>query len=276
MRLFFRVQSLQRTRPGCTLRRRAARRPWESGHRSEVVVRRAAQSAGPDVDDIVMRTTQVQGHTEAVEAVVRAVAHLDSAEFSAYPGGWPKEIGTALVDAVFSIRARYASAVLPRLQVLRQEHPEIRNDLRALSALDEQELLRVMGRTRTARRHKAACVLDAARALAALEPSVVTAEDARATQTERITRAYTSVHGLGWVTAEYFVMLLGAEGVKADRMVRRFVDAALIDAGQPPLRDPRDVHDLVVAAHAVDGRGVGLTAYEHAIWRTKGTLAQRG
>lgn len=223
-----------------------------------------------------MKSRGIRFQQDAVDAVVRAVGQMQPAEFAAYPGGWKNEVGTALVDAVFSIRARYATTVEPRLRTLRAEHPEVTNDLEALAAMDERELRRLMGNTKTARRYKAACVQDAARAPLSLAPQVRIAEDARKADAQAVKSAHTSVHGLGWVTAEYFAMLLGTEGVKADRMVQRFVNAALEAAGQAPVSDARTVHDLVVAAHEADGHGVDLTTYEHAIWRAKGALPERG
>lgn len=219
-----------------------------------------------------MTTREVQSQREAVDAVVRAVAQLPSGEFTAYPGGWPDEIGTALVDAVFSIRARYASSVEPRLRILREEHPRARNDLAALAAVSESELRRVMGNTKTAQRYKAACVMEAAYALLSVEAPICTAEDARTAGAETVQRAYRSVKGLGWVTAEYFCMLLGIPGVKADRMVQRFVNAALAAAAQGPVHDACDARALVIAAYEVDSRGADLTHYEHALWRTKGVV----
>lgn len=67
-------------------------------------------------------------HESAVDAVRQAVAVIDATEFAAYGGGWPGEIGTALVDAVFSIRATYQSqnpkaGVLHRVQMLKSTHP---------------------------------------------------------------------------------------------------------------------------------------------------------
>lgn len=47
------------------------------------------------------------------------------------------------------------------------------------------------------------------------------------------------MHGLGKVTAEYLLMLLGVPGLKADVMILRFVNDALAAAGK-----------LVKAVHA--------------------------
>lgn len=215
---------------------------------------------------------------EQTRALVAEVAKLGDAEFTAYSGGWAGYVGAALVDAVFSIRAKYEAkdptkGVIGRVKIFNAEHPEAMNDLSKLAALSEQELLDIMGRGRTGSRTKAACVIEAAEALRALEPSIVTADDLLAADPYAVKTAYTGVNGLGWVTCEYFQMLLGKPGVKADRMIVGFVNAALTEAGLET-EGPHEARELVLAAHETDDRGAAsLTHYEHAIWRAKGELA---
>ncbi|MGO1629791.1 MAG: hypothetical protein ACTHX2_13345 [Microbacterium sp.] len=130
-----------------------------------------------------------------------------------------------------------------------------------------------MGRGVTGSQTKAACVIEAAEALLALEPSIVTADDLLSADPYAVKKAYTGVDGLGWVTCEYFQMLLGKPGVKADRMIVRFVNAALTKAGLDEV-GAREARDLVMQSHETDSRGAeSLTHYEHAIWRAKGELA---
>ena len=76
---------------------------------------------------------------------------------------------------------------------------------------------------------------------------------------ERQKRAYTSVRGLGWVTWEYFGMLLGRPGVKADRWVIRAVGTAV--------RRPTSATEAkdVVLATARDMQA-NPTRLEHALW----------
>lgn len=214
---------------------------------------------------------------QQVRAVVAETAKLDHDEFTAYSGGWKGYVGTALVDAVFSIRAKYqvkdpAKGVIGRLKTFNAKYPEAMNDLAVLAAVGEQDLAEIMGRTKTGGRTKAACVIDAAEALLALAPPIATAEDLMAADATKVKAAYTSVHGLGWVTSEYFQMLLGVPGVKADRMIVRFVNAALAAARLDAV-DARTARELVVQAYACEPRGETLTHYEHAIWRAKGELA---
>lgn len=215
---------------------------------------------------------------QKVRAVVAEAARIDDAEFSAYGRGWRGLIGTALVDAVFSIRARYqakdpSKGVSGRLREFNAKHPEATDDLSALVELGEEEPRAVMGRGVTRSQTKAACVIEAARALLDLDPPIVTAKDLIAADAHAVKKAYTSVDGLGWVTCEYFQMLLGKPGVKADRMIVRFVNAALAGAGLAEV-GAAEAHDIVTQAHTEDNRGAEtLTHYEHAIWRAKGELA---
>lgn len=213
-----------------------------------------------------------------VDAVVRAVDTIDAENFAAYGGGWPGEVGTALVDAVFSIRAQYHAntpgrGVLGRVKTLRETHPDAKDDLRAVVALGAERLAEIMGDGKTAQRPKSTCVIDAARAFLAMDPPVRTAADLLAADPAEVKRSYTGVRGLSWITAEYFQMLLGIPGVKADVMIVRFVNAALASAELPPV-DAREARQLVLDAHAADSHGVGLTQYEHAVWRTQGALAE--
>lgn len=213
-----------------------------------------------------------------IDALVAEAAKLDDEEFTAYGEGWTGNVGTALIDAVFSIRAQYEAkdptkGVIGRLRTFNAKHSEAMNDLSSLMALVETELRDIMGRGVTGPQTKAACVIEAAEALLALEPSIVTADDLVSADSYAVKKAYTGVDGLGWVTCEYFQMLLGKPGVKADRMIVRFVNAALTKAG-PDEVGPHEARELVVEAHKMDDRGAKtLTHYEHAIWRAKGELA---
>ena len=79
-------------------------------------------------------------------------------------------------------------------------------------------------------------------------------------------KAYTSVLGLGPVTFEYFLMLLGVPGVKADRMILRFVSRAVGEPLDEPevLQLVKDAHTELLAREIVD---CSLIEFEHAIWR---------
>lgn len=53
----------------------------------------------------------------------------------------------------------------------------------------------------------------------------------------RLKEAYTGIKGLGWVTFEYFLMLLGQPGIKPDTMIKGFVNDALSAAGEPKVSE---------------------------------------
>lgn len=221
--------------------------------------------------------TDQQAQLDAVMREIQKIdpAHFQTSEGSAY--GWYGEIGTALIDAVFSIRATYNSAhpdrgVLHRVEKFRVAHPEAAHDLRALVDLGPEAITELMTSARTSGRQKSDCVIEAAQALLALEPPVVTADDLREATPKAVEDAYTGVRGLGGVTCVYFQMLLGQPGVKPDRMIIGFVNAALASAGLPAVGKDR-VDELVREAYARDDRGApDLSRFDHAIWLQKGRL----
>lgn len=210
--------------------------------------------------------------TPQIHAVVKATQSIPDANFTVYLGGWRNEIGTALVDAVFSIRAKYnaadpAKGVSGRVRQFRELYPEARNNLSALAELGEEAIRKVMGNTVTGQRPKSVCVVEAAQAITRMEPAVITAEDALAADSEKVKKAYTSVKGLGLVTAEYFLMHLGVDGVKADRMIVRFVNRALRAEGFDGIAHWSEARDLIMKAFKIDPRGAeSLNAFEHGIW----------
>lgn len=150
------------------------------GRVSKCSIRTQLEEASAVQGDMTAEMAREQAR--AVDAVRRAVACIDRAEFAAYGGGWPQEIGTALVDAAFSMQVRYHSknpgaGVFHRVQKIQSAFPRATDDLEALAA---------------------------------------------------------------------------AENL--------------------PRVGAKDARELVVQSHGQDDHGVGLIAYEHAIWRTRGSL----
>jgi len=148
------------------------------------------------------------------------------------------------------------------------------DSLQVVAQLDEATVTKVMGLNRvapgrTGSTTKAEAARLAASRLGAL--GIDSAADLRSfvaeeeDGAERILRCYTSVYGLGKVTGEYFLMLLGVPGVKADRMVNRFVERAI---GRPV--EPSEARALVVRVHDSLAEsalsGVSLIELDHAIW----------
>lgn len=75
------------------------------------------------------------------------------------------------------------------------------------------------------------------------------------------------------MTFDYFLMLLGNPGVKADTMITRFVNSALAEAGIAAVT-PKAAGELVKAAFADTPPGADLTYYEHTIWLTESERAR--
>lgn len=208
---------------------------------------------------------------DELETLLGAVDKVQEHYFSEYPGGWGGQISTALVDAVFSIRARYwakdpEKGVIGRLRRFRCLHPKAQDDLSLLVDVGPDELREIMGNTRTFTRHKSEAVMDAAERF--LAAGVVHAEDFLSIDPRQMKRVYTSVPGLGWVTFEYFSMLLGRPGVKADSMITRFVSQAL--GGDVT---PQKARMLIGAAYERVDKGESLTHFEHGIWKYQSDLA---
>lgn len=158
------------------------------------------------------------------------------------PDGY-RDSGLALIDAIFSIRAHYTGArnVVRRyaefagVQVVpldpvsgsRDRHgiPDVLTNLAGVDPTRAANDI-LDNRSRSGGRLKAALVVTAATRL--LEKNCRTREDvalddSAASYTEQ-KRAWTDITGLGWVTFEYFRLLCGAETVKPDVMVLRWID----------------------------------------------------
>lgn len=207
-------------------------------------------------------------------AFLAAIDALPKELFTAYRGGWPHSIGVALVDAIYSIQASYDSknpgkGVLNRVKQFRSDHPAAVDDLRALAALEEGTIRKVMGDGKTSQRTKSGAVREAAQALTTLHPPIVHAGDFTAERLDDAREAYTHVHGLGKVTFEYFAMHLGIPGVKADSLLTRFVARHAYQDESLKLRS-HQVIDLVTRAFEMCSHGAEtVTHFEHALWRAE-------
>ncbi len=203
-----------------------------------------------------------------LDAVIAAVHRVPEDNFTAFRGGYPKEISTSLLDAVFSMRARYNSTtpgrgVWGRVQTFRAECPNAVNDLAAVTAIGPGQIEKIMGSATTAGRLKAVAVIEAAEAYKGV--GVTKADDFRALDPRVAKRLYTGVRGLGPVTIEYFSMLLGIPGVKTDVMIKRFISRALAAAGVEDV-DARTARALVLDAYAATSLGETLSHFDHALW----------
>ena len=79
--------------------------------------------------------------------------------------------------------------------------------------------------------------------------------------------ALRSVPGIGYATTNYFLMLLGAPGVKPDRMIHRFLRQATGHAFSNAQADS-------VVCAAAERLGVQPNRLDHAIWSFESYRAQ--
>ncbi|GLB68968.1 heme peroxidase [Arthrobacter mangrovi] len=177
------------------------------------------------------------------------------------PTGWPGQIESALIDAVLSIRANYGSPTTGVRAAVRRYKDDVQddkpNDLRRLAEFDPDKLAQVLGNRQVISGSlKAKCIIQAAANLARI--GVQNSDDLDARDKEH-KLAYVSVHGLGWVTWEYFTMLLGLPGIKADTWIVRFVSQALARTVTPA-----EARSLLVASAEV--LRIDATQLDHAIW----------
>jgi hypothetical protein len=228
------------------------------------------------------------GNEQAVAALIR---HMEKtigrvpAGWERWPGGWPGEIGTSLIDAVYSARAQYKSkhgrGIHPLVVAWRAANDRSRVSLRAL----REDLLRqgpeVWAKAFGNDQHspsrptdapagptKAAAVLQASIMLGEAIPPIDVADDVRHADVDDVKRRLRSVPGIGYATTNYFLMLLGLPGVKPDRMIHRF------------LRDATDrnwsdglAEQLVLQSATM--LGVRAHELEHAIWSYQSLTASQ-
>lgn len=230
----------------------------------------------PSIPASLWQGVEMSGPTSDLS---KLVSHIDEsigppAVWSKWPGGWPDEIATALVDAVFSARAVYRTkkgrGVYSRVAAWREADGRTNFTLEDLAA--EIRAMGIRGwqlefgskqvapsRSSSAPhgRSKAAAVLQAANALVSI--GISNASDLDHGNADGVKHALRTVPGIGYATANYFLMLLGTPGVKPDRMVHRFLLKAI---GR---RISNAAADSIVT-EAASELGVEPHLLDHAIW----------
>lgn len=214
----------------------------------------------------------------------------DGAEWTPWPGGWRNEISTALIDAVFSARAAYktrgGAGVHAQVVRWRELHADHRDTLAGLveeirssgpeawaRSFGNMQHSPGRGRRRPDAPWKSAAVLEAAEGLAAIPASagdrgVDHAGDVTLGDVKQVGAVLGKVPGIGRVTADYFLMLLGFPGVKADTMIRRYLQG---DDGRPP-----GTAAAVSAVTAAAGElGCDVVDLEHSIWHFESRRPRR-
>lgn len=188
-------------------------------------------------------------HTEDVQ---RLIAHIDKTLVDGVkptPGGWRNEVEIALIDAVFSARSSYGlpsaegrgptgvhrviegyrdlrrpKRVLDDLNVLIETMSQL--TMRPFHAINRQ---RVPGRSpdRLTKWQAVKSVATYLSGAGAVSSDGVRHMRERESTTADLKRAFTRTPGVGDVTFNYFLILLGEPRVKADVMIRSFVARAL-------------------------------------------------
>lgn len=197
--------------------------------------------------------------------VVRLRDHVGQniSSMHSFPDGWPANVELALIDTVLSIRARYGVTADTGVRgaIKRYKSATDRtewNNLKALGGADPAWLSGVLeNRQKTGGVPKAEAIVSAAGRLADVG-AVHSADIDRNSDVHR--HAYCGTRGLGPVTWQYFLMLIGHDGVKADTLVTRYVTEAI---GRR--LDSESVAQLVTKTAAeFQIRAADL---DHSIWR---------
>jgi len=153
-----------------------------------------------------------------------------------WQGGWPGEISTALIDAVYSARATYynwhGTGIWGQVAGWRMSPKRKRLHLEDLVTEMTPSMNKWMviygfdgaspGRSRRAAfgHSKAAAVREAAEAL--IGAGISTAGDINAANVADVRRILRSISGIGRETVNRFLLLLGAPGTEADGVTARF------------------------------------------------------
>ena len=196
----------------------------------------------------------------AVEVLHRYVLETVGPEPANWRGGWPDELEAALIDAVFSVRARYGSrerqtGVCGAWTRWRDHLGERANDLRVLAATSPDALRSITNNGKVSRRYKADVAIDAAAALH--KAGIVTAQDFRDNQ-EPAKAAYLSIKGCGPVTLAYLGMLIEFDAIKPDIWIKRFVQDRIHNATQD------EATSLLTAV--AERLNIEARRLDHAVW----------
>jgi hypothetical protein len=202
---------------------------------------------------------------DANDDVDQLLAHIRATitEMHDVPDGWPGNVELALIDTVLSIRARYGvsadTGVRGAIKRYKAESGRTSwDDLEALANADVGWLEGVLAnRQKTGGVLKAQAIVSAADRLARV--GVINSEDVDRNSAQQ-REAYCGTRGLGPVTWQYFLILVGHDDVKPDTLVTRFVEQAI---GRRP--DAQTVTRLIT--NAAQQLGIPAAALDHSIWR---------
>lgn len=199
--------------------------------------------------------------------------------------GYPDSLALCAIDSTFSLRARYSTvgSVINRYRTVRVQQggsPETdgTRDLRAAieahggAHASAESLFENRSVAPGTKRLKSEALYAAVSTLDLI--GIHSTDDLRQAVSLDVTRApveraWLSTKGLGNASWNYLLMLAGQDGVKADRMIIRFVQGAV---GNEPV-SPDRAHRAVL--EAAEKLGVPAAVLDHTIWRHESSRAKK-
>lgn len=220
-----------------------------------------------------------------VKTVVRACAALGDPNEFERPEGY-RGLALCVVDAIWSMGVRYSGVVrvIDRYRAERAADGKNADDDTPGDLVAFVDVLggptafavRMKNRQLTSTRGgilKADAVYQAAKQLDSLGVrSPVELSEASEEQRDKLASSWSGVQGQGsGISWSYFLMLSGTQGVKADRMIRRFLADAL---GRPSAEHVGVGEAVELVTAAADRLNIEPTTLDHQIWlyqRVQGT-----
>ena len=200
-------------------------------------------------------------------------------------GGWPNRADLALLDAIYSTRQKYETAVLPKVidwksKYLAPPSPE----LEYLSTINEEDIQNVFGANvlpgtwmtgLKCGKMKSAGVKEVAQFLSSpavgLGSAQLICDAVERGDSELVLEQLQRTKGVGVATASYFLILLGVDGVKVDTLLGSWVRTRMGDQTM----SGGAIRDLVtrVAAEKFNRDAKEL---DYAIWRYESVRRANG
>jgi len=220
----------------------------------------------------------VAGDENKIEHLYQKVCEILGEDFK-WPTrreGWLNRADLALLDAIYSTRQRYETTVLPKVEKWKETYPfPSIPELEYLAKMDEVEIRNVFGRNvlpgvRTPRlksgKSKSLGVVEVAKILCSpavgLGSAQLICDAVNQGGKDNVMNLLKKTKGIGPATAEYFLILLGIDGVKVDTLLRSWVSTQMDDAD---ITD--DAAKDLVARVAREKFGREGRDLDYAIWR---------
>jgi hypothetical protein len=232
--------------------------------------------------DLAVMTPNDDPHCEALlSQISRELGSRDT--WPRWPGGWPGDIESALIDAVFSARAVYKTAQEKGVhaRVTAWQATRARSSYSLPALIDEIDGAGIeawavsFGSSQVSPRRPTSAPGGATKAAAVRQAAQLLSDqdlkEASRIASESLTLARStlrSVPGIGYATANYFTMLLGWPGMKPDSLVHRFLRRAIG-------KDSTNADAEVLVTEAAKSLGILPRDLEHAIWAFESEQAKK-